>query len=146
MKSKFYNKKPVVGVFIPVEHLAMVDTTTDKLKLLVKEMGLRGLNKVYVNLITRLATLPPAVRLSVNIKIITDVLANRDITNVLADGLVKTEREALKAIDGSGMSTELRRTAHSLLDMDTRMRLVTGLHKLFRNKRTRRAQVLNQEG
>jgi hypothetical protein len=137
-KRKGFQQTQNVGILSPpVSYLEKIDTTSDRLTSFVDEMLKRGLSKTTQRLFTKLAHQSANVRLAVNLKVVMDNLATGNLDDTLVDGLTPDERMSLLEIDASGMNIEFRRTAHSLLNVDSRMRVGKTLGGLFRDVRTR---------
>ena len=120
----FAKPKPVLGMPNPIEPLEQIATTAQRLERLLAEVLERRLSPRCYGLFKKLAYMPPVVRLVLNLKTVLGVMCSKDIENVLLDGLSKDERDVLSEADASGMSLESRRTAHSLLNIEARIKFI----------------------
>lgn len=145
-KTKGFSKpKPCCGMPAPLEKLDRIMTTAARLEELMTEITTRHLPPQCYDLIKRMASMPPAIRLVVSLKNTLELMRERNVTNALLDGLTADERDALIAIDSSGMSMETRRTAHSLFYIEARALMIELFGELFRNvKACRKPGVLRE--
>lgn len=145
-RSKGFDaKKRDLSVVPPIGKLNTIATTVPRLeKLLAEILALRLTPRTY-GIMKRYAQMPPTYRLAVSLKTVVGLLASKDVTDVIREGLTKDERDTLIEIDGSGMSLESRRTAHSLLDIDFRTRQLEAFGRIFRDMRTRSKHVLTDK-
>ena len=141
-RKGFAKPKPDLSAAQPVDRLERIATTEPRLEILLIEMTRHGRSKRCYESIKRLAAMPPALRLAINLKTCLQLLADKGVENVLRDGLTRDELETLKEIDSSGITTESRRTAHSLMDIEARIQLVTVFKGMFRDMRTRKQHML----
>ena len=140
--SKWFDKpKPSLGTLLSAERSVVV--TDDRLTELLGAIHGKVSPKTY-GVLLRLAKMPPAVRLTVNIKTLLDLLVGTHIENVLREGLMQDEFEALVEIDRLGISTSAKETAHSLMDIDDRLAAVNALNATYRDRRTKRKHVIVQ--
>jgi hypothetical protein len=145
-RKGFRRKKRPISDPVALDTLDPIATTVERLEMLLGEiLQHKQLSPRCYGMMKHLAHMPPAVRLATNLKTVLDVLMTKEVSNMLQDALTRDEREVLMAIDASSMSLESRRTAHSLLNVDTRVREMTALHKLFRDMGTRRSHVLEDK-
>ena len=129
----FQRPKPILGKTVPGERLEKIATTVPRLEQLLTEIMERRLTPRCYGLIKKLAYIPPAIRLAMNLKTLLGLMCQHDIQSVLTDGLGGDERDVLIEIDASGMSLGSRRTAHALFDIEQRIKLVDGLGGMFRD-------------
>jgi len=142
-KGKGFSKpKPDLGMQQPIERLEQIATTAPRLERLLAEVLERRLSQPTYGLFKKLANASPVIRLVMNLKTVLGVMCSKDIENVLQDGLSPEERRILMEADASGMSLESRRTAHSLLNIEARIKMVNVFGGLFRDMRTRKNHVL----
>jgi hypothetical protein len=120
---------------VSLDRLEGVVTTVDRIEALMAALMERNMQHEY-QVIKRLAMLPPAIRLIVNLKELMSTMANQTVTSVLVDGLSREAREVLASIDRC-MPLEIRRTAHSLFDIERRMVFLHHYGDLFRDLKTR---------
>lgn len=102
-----------------------IATTAVRLEKLLTEIVTLKLSKQCYSIIYDLAYTPPFQRLITNLSLALWLVRKRKGFNVLTDGLTHEERCALIEIDGANTSSESRRTAHSLFDIDERLRLLS---------------------
>lgn len=140
----FARVRPDLGIAQPLDRLDSIITTEPRLEILLTEMVKHGLLQEYRDMIIRLAELTPTARLVVNLKTCLTLMAATGVENVLRDGLTPIEYKTLTAIDSSGITTESRRTAHSLMDIEARITLVSVFRGLFRDMRTRKQHMLER--
>ena len=138
----FARRKPDLSVAPTVDRLEQIATTVPRLEVLLTAIIERKLSPRCYGMIKRLAHTAPVFRLIMNLKACLGQLCVKDIENVLQDGLSKDEREVLIELDASAMSLEARRTAHSLLNIEARIKLVTAFGGVFRDMRTRKNHIL----
>ena len=139
----FERRKPELGtVAPPIQHFEQIDTTKERLEQLLAEILCYRLSDKCFHLFKRLAHINPAPRLAVNLRVIIQHLCAKDIENVLIDGLNGDERLVLLELDVSQVSSNAKQTAHSLLNMSTRLKMIRVFGKLFRTLRTCRYHVL----
>jgi hypothetical protein len=82
-------------------------------------------------LFAKLAIMPPAARLAVNLKVLVGRMVRKPIYHVFKDGLSPTEHAALVALDMRGLSLRSRETAHGLLNVHERWCAIKSLRRLF---------------
>jgi len=111
------------------------DPTTDEIRDLLKELGAVSVSARTGRLFAGLALLPPAVRLSLNLSRLMDIMSQLDVTNVLDDGLTLDERNALLEMDVQGLTTASRTTARALLNVKERWIAVKTSAGLFKSCR-----------
>jgi len=111
------------------------DPTTDEIRSLLTELGEVSISGRTGKLFAGLSLLPPAMRLSLNLGKLMDIMSQQDVTNVLDDGLMLDERSALLEMDVQGLTIESRTTARALLNMKERWITVKTLAGLFKSCR-----------
>lgn len=134
--NKWFDKpRPQHGsLLLPEKSVAVTD---ERLTELLSEIYGKVSPRAY-GVLVRLAKMLPAVRLTVNIKTTLDLLTAKNIETILVEGLTDDERNALIEIDKLGVSQSSRETAHSLMDLDERLAVVSALNTIYRNRRTKR--------
>jgi len=145
LSKGFESKKPDLSEAPPIGKLNSIATTIPRLEKLLAEILKFGLSPRAYGMIKRYAQMPPTYRLAVSMKTVIGLMADKDVADVMSEGLTKDERGTLVEIDGSGMSLESRRTAHSLLDIEYRTRLVDTFGRIFRDTRTRSKHMLKDK-
>lgn len=143
--SKGNGPKPEIKMPCPVERLEQIATIAPRLEVLLTEISKRRLSPRCYGLFKRLAYTVPVFRLALNLKTVIGQLCTRDVSNILTDGLTEDEHDALVEVDSSSMPLEARRTAHSLLDIDARIKLRDTLTGVFRDMQTRKSHVLTDK-
>ncbi|HHA18904.1 MAG TPA: hypothetical protein ENK70_04280, partial [Methylophaga sp.] len=98
------------------------DATTDDIRNLLEEMTLVGVSDQTAQLFGSLSILSPVDRLSLNITKIVSILREREIksNDVLNDGLLDVERDALLELDVQGFTDDVRITARCMLNVKER--------------------------
>jgi hypothetical protein len=144
-RKGFPSPGPDLSQPIVIEQLDPVATTEGRLEQLLVEIKKHRLSPRCFGLMKRYAQMPPAVRLSVNIKSVVDKLSTGDIQNVLLDGLSQHERDVLEELSVAGVSRDAQRTAHSLLNIDVRANVVAALRRTFKDMRSRRRHTLKDK-
>jgi len=128
-----------------IERLNEISTTEERLEALLTEIINRRLSADCYTLMCYLAFMTPYQRLRYNIKntmwllgyrlkVCQEENSNPQALNMLTDGLTYDERQVLMEIDASGAPVEVRRTAHSLMDLDVRQRLAVQLGGTFKDR------------
>lgn len=84
--------------------------------------------------LARLASYPPPIRLTVNLKTLLGLLVKGDRPkfNVLNDGLLPDEYAALVELDMKGLPSHSREIAHGLFNVHERWFLMRAMRRLFR--------------
>lgn len=148
------SKQPVFSTAPPgVGHLDYIATNPERLEKLLEEILERHLSDDCYDLMRYMACMSPLQRLAHNLNNVITLLKlrlnrgyttdiSRSILNLLTDGISWEERNVLMEIDASGTSLEVRKTAHSLLDMETRRRFVEYLGGAFIDRRARERNML----
>ena len=137
----FAAPKPEISSDIPVERVEQIATTSARLEELLGGVLQRRLTPRCYGLFKRLAHMPPEIRLAYNLKVVIQRLCDKDLVGV-NDGLLEDERAALVEVDASGADMDIRRTAHSLLNVDARHKFIEAFAGTFRDMRTRSQHVL----
>ena len=146
MKHKGFQKpKPNKSGKIPVSSVEKISTTNDRLEKLLGEVVEKQLPRAVYEYLKRLACMPPAVRLAVNLKDTISLMSDQDVTNPLVDGLPSDVREVLIAVDSASISLESRRTAHSLFNVEARVKVIETMSGYFRDTRTRKGHMLSRK-
>ena len=85
--------------------------------------------------LARLASYPPPIRLAVNLKTLIGLLVKDEKPkyNVLNDGLLTDEHEALVELDMKGLPVHVREIAHGLFNVHERWYLMRELRRLFKD-------------
>lgn len=89
-------------------------------------------------LFQQLCQMPPAARLSRNLKLVLSVLAKQAITDIMQEGLTEVERLALLDLEHLGAPSDLRAVAQGLLNINERAQLVAMTQEMYREERARR--------
>jgi hypothetical protein len=89
-------------------------------------------------LFVTLCDIPPAARLSRNLKVVLTVLAEQPLTSVLTNGLTETEKLALLDLEHLHAPPTIRAIAQGLLNVRERQQLADALQEMYRDERTRR--------
>ena len=112
------------------------DPTTGEIRKLLTELEAVGVSPRTGRLFAGLSLLSPAQRLSLNLGKLMDVMAQHNVTNVLEDGLLLDERNALLELDVQGLTTQARVTARALLHVKERWiasKTLSGIFKTCRD-------------
>ena len=104
----------------------------DDLRELGRECRERGVSERTRLLLGRLASYPPNVRLVVNLKMLTGLLVNGPVYNVLTEGLTPLEHAALVELDMKALSSRSREVAHGLLNIHERWRAMKEFRRMFK--------------
>ncbi len=94
-------------------------------------MGAIQMDPAALKLFSNLVDMPAAVRLSVNLRIVSTILSKGPVLDILRDGLTKVEKEALLRLETFLEEPELS-VAHGLLNVHERWLMVRALSKQFR--------------
>ena len=70
-----------------------------------------------------LGLLPPSIRLAENFSRLMSIMAIRPVVQILQDGLLAAEREALLELERLGFSVAVRKVAHNLLNIKERQQV-----------------------
>ncbi len=120
------------------------DIQEDELTIFVQETK-KALPEGSFRLFERLAKLPPARRLAVNLKCLLDLMAKREVTNILRDGLTDQERNALIDLQVKNMTPRIREIGHGLLCIDERFEFVELLGLRFKDLVTKKGGFISHE-
>ena len=109
--------------------------TVEELRALGVELRDKGVSDETRMLLARLASYPPAVRLTVNLKTLLGLMTGlpkyRTIHSVLGEGLLPVERQALVELDMCGLSIHAREVAHGLLNVHERWKAMKELRNMY---------------
>jgi hypothetical protein len=110
------------------------NVTQDELRELGRLCREFGVSEPTKFALARLASYPPNIRLSVNLKTVIGLLAKDEKPkfSVLNDGLLKDEYAALVELDMKGLPSHAREIAHGLFNVHERWFLMKELRRLFR--------------
>jgi hypothetical protein len=97
-----------------------------------QELREHGVSRRSRMLLAKLASYPPNVRLSINLKTTVGLMVNGPFHGVLQHGLTALERATLVELDMCGLSTGARELAHGLLSVHERYMLLRPLRRLFK--------------
>lgn len=111
------------------------DPEADDIRKLLRELHELEVVDRTAKLFAGLAMLEPAVRLSMNLCTLSDIMSERPVSNVLVDGLTRGEHNALLELDVLGATTDSRITARALLNVKERWIMVKTLGGLFKSHR-----------
>jgi hypothetical protein len=125
-----------------VDTLNQLATTADRLEVLMTDMLHYRLSSHCIEVIKRMASLPPLIRLMVNLKQVLTLIKEQDIQPDLRAVLTPDEYTVLLEIDSSNMGIESRRTAHSLFDIEARIKFVASYGGTFKDVRLRESHRL----
>lgn len=92
----------------------------------------------HFRLMEKLAHMPPARRLAVNLKSLADIMAEREVTDVAQDGLTEKERGALIELHRRGATPRVRQIASALLAVEERSDFVGYMGRCFKDLVTRK--------
>jgi hypothetical protein len=113
----------------------------DELAIFIKAAA--GLiSKQSFGLFDRLSKLPPARRLSVNLKTLLDLMASKDVVEVLRDGLTQQERAALIELHTNEATPKMMEIAHALLCIDERDEFICSAGQTFKDLLTKHGGFL----
>lgn len=111
------------------------DPTVNDIRKLLKELEAAGISGSTGRLFAGLSLLPPAMRLSLNLSKLADIMAERNVSDVLEEGLLQDEWNALLELDVQGLTQEARTTARALLNVKERWIMAKTLSGLFKSCR-----------
>ena len=108
--------------------------TQDELRDLGEECRKHRVSEATRFILAQLASYPPPIRLTVNLKTLLGLLAENDRPklNVLNDGLMPDEYAALVELDMKGLPSHSREIAHGLFNVHERWFLMKTTHRLFK--------------
>lgn len=89
-------------------------------------------------LFATLCEIPPAARLTRNLKVVLTVLADAALAAVLTNGVTEAEKLALLDLEHLHAPPTIRAIAQGLLNIRERQQLADMLQEIYRNERTRR--------
>lgn len=140
--SKGHDKpRPDMCMKSPIELLPDTKISLERIEELHLSLKRKTISPRTYGLMKRLWEMDAATRLAVNLKSVLGLMLHKNVDNVLVDGLTEDEREALSEIDASGFSVSVRETAHTLLDIQQRIVLVTTFSRLFRDRKTLKLNI-----
>jgi hypothetical protein len=125
-----------------IDTLNQLATTSDRLEALMTDMLHYRLSSHCTEAIKRMASLPPLIRLMVNLKQVLTLIKEQDTQPDLRAVLTPDEYTVLLEIDSSNMGIESRRTAHSLFDIEARIKFVASYGGTFKDVRLRESHRL----
>lgn len=117
------------------------DPTLEDIRSLLRELGDRGVSDKTSALFANLAVIQPNFRMALNLKKALNIVAEKKVFDVLDDGLMDTEAEALIELDRKHFSDEARATARSLLNVKERWLLSKALSGVFSRSRASNAYI-----
>lgn len=98
--------------------------SVEELRALGVELRDKGVSDEARMLLARLASYPPTVRLTVNLKVLLGLMTGlpryKTIRSVLREGLLPEEQNTLVELDICGLSIHAREVAHGLLNVHER--------------------------
>ncbi len=95
------------------------------------------------HLFERLAKLPPARRLAVNLKCLLDIMAKRGMTDIMREGLTNPERDALIDLQIKNTTPRIREIGHGLLCIDERFEFAGLMGPHFKNLVTKKGGFIH---
>ena len=143
-KTKGFKTDKVVVNIPDLCRLDPAGTTPDKLETLLTEILRIPKAQSTYKPIRRLCNMPPTVRMAVNIKTVFDIMCSGTIVDTLRAVLTDDEYQILCTIDQSGMSLESRRIAHTLMDINARIKAVQVFGPQMRHYSTQKSHKLIQ--
>jgi len=111
------------------------DPSVEEIRIFLKELEVVGISERTGRLFAGLSLLPPAMRLSLNLSKLADIMADHSVINVLEEGVLLDERNALLELDVQGLTTGSRTTARALLNVKERWIMAKTLSGLFKSCR-----------
>ena len=109
--------------------------TAEELLALGVELRDKGVSDETRMLLAQLASYPPTVRLTVNLKALLGLMTGlpkyRTIHSVLREGLLPDEQQALVELDMCGLSIRAREVAHGLLNIHERWIAMKELRNMY---------------
>jgi hypothetical protein len=109
--------------------------TKEEMLALGEELRDKGVSTETRMLLGQLATYPPTVRLTVNLKTLLGLMTGlpkyKVIHSILAEGLLPEERQALSELDMCGLSIRAREVAHGLLNVHERWLVMKSLRRIY---------------
>ena len=121
----------------PVPEFLFIESepTIEEIRELLSELSEVGVTERTGKLFAGLSILPPAMRLSLNLSKLSDLMAEHSVTNVLEEGLLLNERNALLELDAQGLTMRARITARALLNVKERWIMAKTLSGIFKSCR-----------
>lgn len=113
------------------------DIQEDELTVFLQETE-KILSTASYRLFERLGYMPPSRRLSINLKSLLDLLGNKEITDVLREGLTKQERDALIELQIKDALPRMKEIAHALLCVDERVGFLRNMGPMYKSLITKR--------
>ena len=117
------------------------DPTSDDMRVLLQCMIDANVSELTAKLFGVLVQLAPSDRLALNIRKAAAIMAERRIKDVLQDGLVPEEAQALVELDTLCFPDDVRRTARALLNVKERWIMSKCLGGLFNRARYSNAYI-----
>ena len=120
--------------------------TNPSVRLLAEFFAALKLYNVSADTISKfdyLAHQTPTYRLSINLRILLNIVGRQQVSNVLEDGLVPAEKAALLELDLRGLPIEARQVAHGLFNVHERWKLLKALAKPLREAEASRANYIH---
>lgn len=111
------------------------DPTTDDIRLFLSELADVGTSEVTKMLFVELSVLNPAERLYRNVSTVAGILSQHHVVNVLDEGVLLDERNALIELDVLGFTVKSRIVARALLNVKERWIMVKTTSGIFRSAR-----------
>lgn len=140
-KSKWFDPKdkqePLLGLVADSGGVLLSDATEFLADITVQHARGRLPDESF-KLFSRLCDMPPAARLSRNLKVVLTLLATQAVRNVLIEGLTEEEKLALRDLEHLRAPPKIRAIAQGLLNVSERQQLVEAVQELYRDERTRR--------
>ena len=122
------------------------NATRDELRELGTACRELGVSERTRLLLATLASYPPSLRLSLNLKTVSGLLLRSRGSDVLRDGLLPEEYAALAELDKRGMPRKLLEVAHGLLNVHERWHAMRSLGRFFRVARKVDDEYLEPKG
>lgn len=118
-----------------------IEPTQDAIRSLLRYMVEVKVSSFTAKLFGTLAALHPRDRLMLNLRKATDILVRHKVRDVLKDGLIDGERDALLELDLRDCPEDLRKTARSLLNVKERWIMSKCLSGVFNRARMSDAYI-----
>jgi hypothetical protein len=134
--------KPVIG---NMPKFVQVETNQERLELLARELISQRVSDKCKIVIRCKSELTPMYRLAENLTITVRQLCQKEIENVLLDGLSDEERLILLELSLSAISNNSKETAHALFNLPARVRLVNNFGRLFKALRNYNEHMLRKQ-
>ena len=118
---------------IPPEQLhSKTFPTSDELRELATACAEFDVSDATKLMLAKRASMPPAVRLTVNLKSLLNLMVDGPIYNLLTEGLTSQEHSALVELDVRGLPVNTREVAHGLLNIHERWVVMRMLRSFFK--------------